>query len=277
MGAEPAVSVVIACYKQVDFLDKVLLSLTRQSFSDFELVIADDGSGPDLAACLQKYQSVFRHPIQHCWHEDNGFRKTIIVNRAVASSRGAYLIFIDADCILHHRFVERHYKRRRPETVLSGRRIMLNEAVTAALSDEDISSGRFEKPWFWWNHTEKKERNRGFYLPLLFRVVNKKGKTYWAFGSNFSLFKADFIAVNGYDETILGRGMEDINLSSRLTLQGYPILKLTHEALQYHQFHRSGPVPHDEETMYRLAHPEDAYASVGIRRHLDFQPMVSNQ
>ena len=268
MKNSPAVSVIIACYRQFDLLQRTLLSLTRQSFTDFEVVLADDGSGLEMAELAKEFGVRFRHGLQHISHEDDGFRKTIIVNRAVVAAKGEYLLFLDADCLTHRHFVARHYARRERGAVLSGRRILLGEALTKQLNNEQIMTGAFEKISFWWGKTEDGKHKRGIYMPSLYPVLRLNRKKYWAFGSNFSLFKSDFLAVNGYDEDILGRGMEDINLSSRFVCQGFPIHRLTYEALQYHQFHHSKPVPHDESTRHRLAHPSQAWAANGIDKWL---------
>jgi glycosyltransferase involved in cell wall biosynthesis len=260
----PKASLIIACYKQYDFLEKVLYSLLNQSFQDFEIVLADDGSGPEMGSLVDRFKGQFKHPIQHVWHEDIGFRKTIIVNQAVVKSKSNYLVFIDGDCVLHHKFIERHYKRKENGVVLSGRRIMLSQDLTEGLAIEAIQNRSIEKRTFWWNHSEPKERKRGFYLPFCYSLLNAISKDYWAFGSNFSLHKADLLAINGYDEGIVGRGLEDINLSQRFKLKGYKIKRLTYEALQYHLFHKSGPVPHSEAETEQIINPKDAYAAKGI-------------
>jgi hypothetical protein len=86
-------------------------------------------------------------------------------------------------------------------------------------------------------------------------------------GSNFSVHASDFRAINGYDESIVGRGVEDINLTARFRLNGTRICTITREALQYHLFHRSDPVPHDAETYLRLCFPEKFLAPTGLDRH----------
>ena len=111
-GATPDVSLVIAVYEREDALEMVLVSLLNQTFADFEIVVADDGSGPGIADVIERYTEQFTHPIRRIRHEDEGFRKTIIVNKAVTQAMAPYLVFIDGDCILHHRFLARHHKRR---------------------------------------------------------------------------------------------------------------------------------------------------------------------
>ena len=156
-----AVSLIIAVYNKPDFLEKVLISLTNQTFKDFEAVIADDGSGPEIPAIIKRFENAFSFPLQHIWQEDRGFRKTVIANKAVIAAFADYLVFIDGDCILHHRFIESHFSRRRKRSVMAGRRVMLDKNLTDVLTNEDIASRRIERPGFWWPHRRPRTGSMG--------------------------------------------------------------------------------------------------------------------
>lgn len=240
----PRVSLVIAVYERADFLERVLTSVEHQTLRDVQVLVADDGSGQEIAAVVARWQGRLLYPIEHVWHEDHGFRKTVIVNRAVAQSRSEYLVFIDGDCILHHRFLERHAARRRPRHVLSGRRVMLDRELTERLTLDDIRSRRLERVRFWWRHAGQHDRKNGFYAPWLSALRARFRDRYSILGSNFSVHRDDFFAVNGYDERIVGRGLEDNNLWARFANSGMRIKPLTFEAIQYHCYHTSSPMPH---------------------------------
>jgi glycosyltransferase involved in cell wall biosynthesis len=262
-GVAP-LSVIIAVYNRPDFLEKVFLSLANQTFSDFEIVIADDGSGTEVAECIRRYSPRFGRPVRHVWHQRNGFRKTVIANKAVREASADYLVFIDGDCILHTRYLESHYRHRARHIVLGGRRVMLDKGITERLTNEDVASGRIGRPWFWWNHCDRGDRKHGLYAPGLFTLSNLGKKGYSFYGSNYSLYKGDFCAVNGYDESIVGRGIEDDNLRERLKLNGVAIKSVTREAIQYHLFHESAPVPHSKEVINACCFPKQAWADKGI-------------
>jgi glycosyltransferase involved in cell wall biosynthesis len=264
MGARPAVSLVVAVYQREDFLEKVLASLTNQTYLDFEVAIADDGSGPDIAEVISRYASQFSYPIRHVWHEDDGFRKTIIVNEAVKQSVGDYLVFIDGDCVLHHRFLERHFKRRRPNQVLSGRRVMFDSALTERVTTEDIRSRRVERLSYWWSHAGRIDRWNGFYLPFIHQLRNLGRGDYEIVGSNFSVHKTDFFRVNGYDERIIGRGLEDNNLCRRFVNSGIAVRTITREALQYHLFHTADEIPHSKEFIEQYTSGDEKRPPSGI-------------
>jgi glycosyltransferase involved in cell wall biosynthesis len=264
-GEPPAVSVVVAVYQRADFLALVFESLLRQTASDFEVLVADDGSGPAVAACIAAWQGRFRRPIRHAWHEDRGFRKTVIVNRAVTFARAPYLVFVDGDCILHRRFLERHLARRRPLQALSGRRVSLDEALTARLTPADVCYGRLERPGFWWWHATAAERRNGLYLPWLYGVRGRAaGARYEILGCNFSLPRKDFLAVNGYDERIVTRGMEDVNLKVRLVNAGVAVRCIAQEAIQYHLFHTRTAFGHDARSVASLRQTSEVWTPHGI-------------
>lgn len=255
-----ALALVIAVYRQPRFLEWILASLENQTFTDFEIVIADDGSGPEIADVIRQS----RLPIRHAWHEDQGFRKTIIVNQAVAMTTAPYLVFIDGDCILHHRFLERHYARRARRLALSGRRLMLDQEITARLATEDVRSRRIEKPSFWWSHVKPHDRRNGFYLPVLYGLRGLGTDRYTLLGCNFSLHREDFLRVNGYDERIVGRGMEDTNLRTRLLNAGVRFRSISQEAIEYHCHHGNAGFPHDQAAIERWRNTTETWTPFGI-------------
>ena len=138
------VSVVISFYNKIEYLNLILAALERQSFRDFEVVIADDGSRPDVVGAIRSIMEHSPLSIQHVWHEDKGFRKTRIFNEAIRKSRSAYLIFMDGDCIPHWRFVEEHYRNREARVLLAGRRVYLSDKLSRSLDAEKIRKGYLE-------------------------------------------------------------------------------------------------------------------------------------
>src|SRR5690554_2143218 len=102
------ISVIITTYNQPEWLEKVLWGCAVQTFPHFEIIIADDGSGPETREAIERMRSQLPMPLRHVWHEDRGFRKCEILNRAIAAASGDYLIFLDGDCIPRRDFVDVH-------------------------------------------------------------------------------------------------------------------------------------------------------------------------
>jgi len=264
----PKVSLIIAVHNRPEFLEKVFASLLNQTLRDFEVVVSDDGSGPAISELIKRWDSgaKFKYPIAHVRQEHKGFRKTIVANTAAVRSRSGYLCFIDGDCILHHRFLADHYATRKVGTVLSGRRVMLGEELTARMTMDDIRTRKIEAPSFWIGHAQRSSIKHGVRLAAIAAVEDawRSNKNYCILGSNFSVFKGDFYRVNGYEEAIIGRGLEDNNLSNRFKVAGIRIRTVARKAIQYHLFHSSDPVPHSKETIARWGTPKAFRAEQGI-------------
>ena len=101
-------SVIVTTYNWAAALRLCLLSLYAQTDSDFEIIIADDGSSPENQVLAKIYIKNSPVPIYYEHHEDKGFRAGTIRNKAVARSKGEYLLFMDGDCIARPDFVATH-------------------------------------------------------------------------------------------------------------------------------------------------------------------------
>ena len=133
MIATSSITVVISTYNHVRPLELCLAGFCNQTTPPAEILIADDGSGPETRALIEQLLSTLPCPARHFWHEDKGFRKNIILNRALAEAKGDYLVLTDADCIPHPRFVEDHAALAEPGFWVQGRRSYLNPAASASL------------------------------------------------------------------------------------------------------------------------------------------------
>jgi len=109
-----------------------------------------------------------RWPALHVWHEDQGFRKTIIATKPVAAARADYLVFVDGDCILHRKFLESHFRHRARGCCACRQAVTLDRHITEKLTSTTLL-GRLESRGSGWNHCERSERKHGLYFPLLQR------------------------------------------------------------------------------------------------------------
>ena len=82
------ISVIVSTYNREDALDAVLRALSRQTDRHFEIIIADDGSGPATGRVIGKWAGTAALPVRHVWHEDRGFRLADIRNRGIQASAG---------------------------------------------------------------------------------------------------------------------------------------------------------------------------------------------
>lgn len=137
------VSVVVSTYNQPSWLEKVLTGYACQDFLDFELLVADDGSGDETRELVRRFQEVVPFRLRHLWHEDRGYRRSVILNGAILASAGEYLIFSDGDCIPRWDFVRTHVEEARAGLFLSGGAVPLKREVSWRISLDDVVSGRF--------------------------------------------------------------------------------------------------------------------------------------
>src|SRR5256885_5540037 len=110
MNKTPEISVIVSVYDNVQYLEIVLLSLQRQTFSNFEVIVAEDNNGKAMKDFILRQQKEFSFPIRHVSQEKKGFRKNKILNEAIRNSSSPYLQFIDGDSVLHKNYL-RHFFR----------------------------------------------------------------------------------------------------------------------------------------------------------------------
>lgn len=232
-------SVVVSTYNQPEWLLKVLHGYLHQSHSEFELVIADDGSGERTRELIEEFRPLARFPILHVWQEDEGFRKSRILNLATVAAAGDYLIFTDGDCIPRRDYIATHVRHARPGIFLSGGYFKLPMDLSTAITRDDIASGAaFDAAWL---------RKRGMApfsgtlklspSPVIAGLADAitPRKATWN-GCNSSTWKADILAVNGHNEE-MAYGGEDREMGERLFNRGSTSRQIRHQAVLLHLDH----------------------------------------
>lgn len=238
----PAVSLLVCTYDQARELELVLAGLERQTWTDFDLWICDDGSGPETQAVISAARDRLRIPVTHVWHEHRGFRRAAILNAGLRRARGRLIVFIDGDCIPHRHFLRDHAEAWEPGRFLAGRRVNLGAGVSRQLTPSDIRNGMLDRPRAALIASAisggTRNLHRAFRLgsPLLRRLLRRE-RPAGILGSNFSVARADLERVNGYDEAFEGYGHEDTELEIRLTRLGLRSRALRSVALQFHLWH----------------------------------------
>jgi glycosyltransferase involved in cell wall biosynthesis len=246
-------SIIISTYNSEEWLHKVLLGYTIQSENDFEIIVADDGSTNKTKEVIDSFQDKFKHPIQHAWHEDSGFRKCKILNTSILASQSDYLLFTDGDCIPRKDFVAQHLQEKEKGYFLSGGYFKLPMNISKAISDEDILLQRcFKVSWL---------RKQG--LKLSFKITKLNKNKYFALfmnwvtptkrswnGHNSSGFKSDILAINGFNE-LLDYGGEDREMGERLFNNGLLSKQIRYMAICVHLDHSRSYV-NAEKVAYNL-------------------------
>ena len=237
-------SVIISTYNSPKWLQKVLWSYNEQSFKDFELLIADDGSSEETRILIDAMKSQVNYPIRHIWHEDNGFQKTMILNKATVASEGSYLVYSDGDCIARSDFLKVHIDRREEGYFLSGGYFKLPMKISELISEEDIKTQRcFDINWLKSHGLKSSFKNNKITAKGLKRqLLNALTPTTATWnGHNASGYKNDIISANGYDER-MQYGGEDRELGERLFNAGFKAKQVRYSAVCLHLDHARGYV-----------------------------------
>jgi glycosyltransferase involved in cell wall biosynthesis len=227
------VSLIITTYNWPQALKLTLQSVLMQSRSPDEVIIADDGSGPDTARAVRDVFNVSPTKWRHVWHEDRGVRQSRIKNLAVKHSRGDYLIFIDHDVVLHPEFIADHLAVAEEGMFLQGKRVLLSPHYTV----EVLKRSLFKPPLVLLGGLGN--RKNAFHFPLLGRMLAKpKAFETSLRGCNLSMYRPDFLKADGFDETFDGSwGREDSDICYRLFHNDVGVKNLWFMALQYHLHH----------------------------------------
>lgn len=252
-------ALVITTYNNPRSLGLCLKSFSSQTRSDFDIFIADDGSGAETKAKIDSLQPLFGGRIKHRWHPDEGYKKARI-NNSVFRELGAYdvVVLVDHDVVVHPRFIEDHltlHEKHGPNFMFMGRRVDLSAALTESLSEENVLDFVQATPppgllASWWKG-ETRNLSRAFRVanPLLQKLFGRGGVKD-LLGSNFSISRQLLWDVNGYDEEFSSYWGEDGDLFIRVRNSGAKIIGLKSFALQYHLFHKRLEPKKEHEELY---------------------------
>ena len=223
-------SLIVAMYKKIDFIDLVLTSINRQSYRDFEVIIAEDDNCDSVRQFLEQKKKDLSFTMHHISQVDDGFRKNTILNSAIRMATGEHLIFIDGDCILHPRFLFEYARRIRSNTCLFGRRVRLDPKTTQWL----LETKKIERlSPFHLLMTRSKRVEDGLYLPFIGASSRRN-----ILGCNFCISKKDMERINGFDEDFTSPLYgEDADVKRRLKLAGVHFKSTRFKTIQYHLYH----------------------------------------
>lgn len=242
MESEIKISVIISTYNSEAWLEKTLWGYQAQKAIGFEVVIADDGSKQPTFDLIAQMKEKVNFPITHVWHEDHGFQKSQILNKAILACKANYILMTDGDCIPRHDFVEVHLRERKEGFFLSGGYFKLPMSISKLISKEDILTQRcFDLEWLKTNglkpsFKDNKLSSAGFKQWFLNTITPTNAS--WN-GHNASGWKKDILAINGFDER-MQYGGQDRELGERLFNLGIKSKQIRYSAICLHLDHPRG-------------------------------------
>tara|TARA_Y100001960_G_scaffold333984_1_gene443130 strand:+ start:12763 stop:13560 length:798 start_codon:yes stop_codon:yes gene_type:complete len=225
------VALLISTYKSPMVLDIILESVIGQTKYLDEIIIAEDDDSKNTYECFLKWKRKFKNKIFHYQQKDLGFRKSLILNKALFSSKSDYIIQIDGDCIPDSNFIHDHISNAKKGFYLFGTRVHIKKKyVIDVIKNRSINFSFFSKK------INKRFRTiRAPFLSFLFTERNKISSKFR--GCNTSFWKKDFIDINGYDNNFKGWGREDSDLMIRMHNYGIKGKRLKFAGVVYHLDH----------------------------------------
>ena len=225
------VALIVSTYNWPEALELCLQGILRQTRLPDEVIIADDGSGPETQKIVKKYSGSGLFELKHIWQEDKGFRLSEIRNRAVKACESDYLIFIDGDIILHPRFVTDHLRFARSGSFITGSRVLMSQLLTSRI----LKGVPFRYSFFSGGFQNRFNAVRILFLTQWFKGSEKKYLN--VRGCNISCWKSDLLLIDGFDMAFTGWGREDSDLVLRLLNAGKKRIRIKFAAIQYHLYH----------------------------------------
>jgi len=235
-------SVIFTTYNSPEWMEKVLWGFFAQTYSDFEIIIADDGSRDETRQLIDRMTAISPVPVHHIWQPDEGFQKSRILNKAIATAKGDYLIFTDGDCIPREDFVAEHLRHSEDGCYLSGGYFKLPLNISRLIREEDVASRAIFSPeWL-----RQSGMDVGIMKSLKLTMHGRLGdllnhlpvKASWN-GHNSSCHKKWAIAVNGFDEN-MQYGGQDAEFGRRLRHLGVKAKRIRYSTICVHLEHGRG-------------------------------------
>ena len=102
----PEISVIVPVYKAEAFLADCIDSILSQSFSDFEIILVDDGSPDNSGRICDEYAAKYEHI--HVLHQENQ-GQAAARNHALTHAQGQWICYVDSDDLIHPGMLEQLY------------------------------------------------------------------------------------------------------------------------------------------------------------------------
>ena len=239
------ITLIISIYKNIKALKIVLDSILDQSIQVDEIIVSEDGQDSNVAAFIK---TLSIPNLIHLTQEDLGWRKNIALNNSIRKSSGEYLIFIDGDVVLHPKFVEGHLYCSKVKRVCAGKRVELGPKYSQRLMDGSLSINKlansFIRRVISLHQDNVRHYEDGIYINpkgyLYNNIVQKKHINY-LIGCNFSCYKKDMLAINGFDEEYKNPSVgEDVDINWRFRADGTEVISCRNIANVYHLWHKKG-------------------------------------
>jgi GT2 family glycosyltransferase len=215
----------------------------------------------------------------HVWHPDVGFTASRVRNLGVAASSGSYIVLLDGDCVPETDFVRQHRRLREEGCFVNGSRVMLSQRLTQkVIAGQTKVYGR--GILFWLGQRLSGGASK---LGSLLRLPDFAGRTHANFqwkgirSCNMGVWRKDYEAVNGFDESFVGWGHEDADFVLRLHNAGIKRKNGFCATEVYHLWHKQASRTAESAnaaTVRQRMHSSQVLPTIGYSESKGAQDMV---
>lgn len=279
MSGTGLVSVVVVTYEWPQALDAVLQALSEQDDPAFEVVVADDGSGPETAAAVVRWKDRFGDRLRHVWQPDQGWRQGRNRNLGALEARGDFLVFLDGDCLVRRGFLRSVRRSALSGWFLAGKRLHMSERLSKEVLENGLPVWRWSTArWLVATPRELAGSHREAGRPGVLLPIRDRRRPwrpdqpefhppYAAYGYFFGVSRSDLERANGFDMRYEGWGGEDEDLAVRLRRLGLRCGWPGPSATLLHLWHRprKGEMPSNRPLVDETEHASYVEAIRGLR------------
>jgi GT2 family glycosyltransferase len=239
MPSQIELSVILTTYQRPKHLERCLASLALQRgvAGRFEVIVADDGSQDQTHDVVHQFARTVDFPVQLTTHPHRDYHVAKCRNDGVRASRGTYLLFTDGDCILPPEHLATHLRARKPGVVWAGNGYRLTREASERIDVATVAAREFRQLV---SQAEHQRLIRLWLKNKYYQLIGHPTKPKLD-GCDFGIWRDDFAAVNGFDETFVGWGCEDDDLGMRLRQAGIRIDTILRYTRVYHLWHAADP------------------------------------
>ena len=270
------VSIIIAVYKDIVALNLIMEALKIQTNKNFEVIVAEDNNSSEMKEYLNSVKGL---DIKHTFQEDKGIRKSKSQNNGILKSCGEYLIFLDGDIIPYSTFVAGHVALAKKGVVLAGRRANLNARLSKRFREGTLNPYSLEKHYLTLGIELMFDKNaryeQGIYInpnSFIYKYfISTRKRNTSLIGCNFSCFKEDMVAINGFDESYGESSLpDDVDLDWRFRAYGLKLFSCKNVANTFHLFHKkqNNPTSKEQRDRFEKKKKEKIYiCDKGLKQH----------
>jgi glycosyltransferase involved in cell wall biosynthesis len=257
-------ALVVNTYNQPEYLKRVLAAVEGQTFRPNELLLADDGSGDETREVFAAWR-VSGMDCEHVWQRNEGFRRSRILNQAIARARSEYIVFLDGDTVPHPEFLADHRRLAATGVFVQGHRALIEQRAAAFFGTGEFSRDRRQALW----SGQVRGLKHAYRWPIALKRVRSDLRG--VRGCNLAISRRDLLRVNGYNEAFVGWGREDSELAVRLMNSGVRRLDVRGWAVCYHLWHppaSRGGLGANDAILDEARAKNATRCDVGIDQHL---------